>query len=241
MAASTPSVPVRLSVALSTLGQIWEGQKYLQKVKDQLTEVNKPQTSEKTYISTLSCWLLCLGKTVFPAPHCWVLVILPHVCRCMLMVEASSAWFSPPLTLPYCLLCTTWDRGRGRWGRGERGMMWHPRVGGVMFQEPWGCHVFPILLYHTTSWCTQTARAQQARRHKAEQTTALMYPKLMFNEYAIFRLVHAKSENGFIVLLLKGACVCVCREACSVVLTRSKCVCQSVFTSVCRVPDKCIH
>lgn len=76
---------------------------------------------------------------------------------------------------------------------------------------------------------------------KQSKPQILMYPKLMFNEYAIFRLVHAKSENGFIVLLLKGACVCVCREACSVVLTRSKCVCQSVFTSVCRVPDKCIH
>lgn len=172
MAASNPSVPVRLSVTLSTLGQIWEGQKYLQKVKDQLTEVNKPQTSEKTYISTLSCWLLCLGKTVFPAPHCWVLVILPHVCRCMLMVEASSAWFSPPLTLPYCLLCTTWDRGRGRWGRGERGMMWHPRVcGGYVPRAP-GMPRIPhpplshnVLMYSDGPSTTTGEKSQSSANH----------------------------------------------------------------------------
>lgn len=37
-----------------------------------------------------------------------------------------------------------------------------------------------------------------------------MYPELMFNEHSIFKQVHAKSENGFIVLLLRGMCVCMC-------------------------------
>ena len=52
------------------------------------------------------------------------------------------------------------------------------------------------------------------RRHKrsrdVEQRTSLMYPELMFNESSIFRQVHAKTENGFVVLLWKVVCVCVC-------------------------------
>lgn len=50
-----------------------------------------------------------------------------------------------------------------------------------------------------------TPRPAAPRRHKhskdVEQRTALMYPELMFNESSIFRQVHAKTENGFIVLL----------------------------------------
>lgn len=67
-------------------------------------------------------------------------------------------------------------------------------VDGVMFPEPWGGHV------HTPR--------QPVHNNGTEQHTAALMLTLMFNECSIFTQVHAKSENGFIVLLLR-ACVFV--------------------------------
>ena len=57
-----------------------------------------------------------------------------------------------------------------------------------------------------------------------------MYPELMFNERSIFRRVHAKPENGFIVFLSRRMCV----EACTFVLCGSKCVYVCVCVCVCQ-------
>lgn len=67
-----------------------------------------------------------------------------------------------------------------------------------------------------------------------------MYPELMFNEHSIFKQIHAKSENGFIVLLLRGMCVCVCGLVHFYFVEASVCV-RPVFTRVHGVPDKCIY
>lgn len=61
--------------------------------------------------------------------------------------------------------------------------------------------------------CFVTPCPAAPRRHKCgkdvEQRTALMYPELMFNESSIFRQVHAKRENGFVLFWngMRRACV----------------------------------
>lgn len=78
----------------------------------------------------------------------------------------------------------------------------------------------------SSSVTPRPAAQQQGSRH-TQQSGALMYPELMFNESSIFRQVHARSENGFIVLLLRAVCVRLhFVKACA-------CVCQtSVYKSL---------
>lgn len=87
----------------------------------------------------------------------------------------------------------------------------------------------------SSSVTPRPAAQQQGSRH-TQQSGALMYPELMFNESSIFRQVHARSENGFIVLLLRAVCVRLHFVKARV------CVCvRPVFTRVCGVADKCMY
>lgn len=153
------------------------------------------------------------------------------------------------ICVPYGLLCAMWDGSRSRGGRGEGGMVWDSRLGVIEGDSRWGCVQWALgtprapcpplshhVLLHPGSPSTTTGQLSHSR---AEQRAALMYPELMFNECSVFRQVHVKSENGFIVLLLRGMCAFVCVLACTFVLCRSEyecvcvCVCQtSVYKSL---------
>lgn len=120
-----------------------------------------------------------------------------------------------------------WDGGRSRGWRGEggdrgetQGWGWQrATVNGVVFNEPWGRHVLAVLLCHSVSCCTQAAAQQKDGRHTAERSSALMYPRLMFNESSIFRQVHAKKKNNNLKMALL-CCFdgrCVCRHMCRLV------------------------
>lgn len=121
-------------------------------------------------------------------------------------------------------------------GQEQRREGWCVRLkgGGERGQQSMGCSMSPgDATCSLSSSVTPRPAAPRQPEHNnrtavIQQRRALMYPELMFNERSIFRQLLAKSENGFIVLLLKGGCVRVCRgQTCTFVLCRSECVCVS--------------
>ena len=154
-----------------------------------------------------------------------------------------------------CVPCGTEAAAEGGGEVREGGMVCENQGLGVTEGDSrWGCVQWalgtprapcPLLshyvLLHPGGPSTTTGQPSHSRAHR-HRAQALMYPELMFNECSIFRRVHAKPENGFIVFLLRRRLVHLYFAEASVCMCVCVCVCvRPVFTRVCGVPDKCIY